>query len=199
MRSDRAPSIRAWVPEGEIEYVRDQTKSVSVRFDEVPWTQLNSSHIEREVPNRRARFRRRRFRRTTEGPSALEPYGQGQRTVILEDIFEVDVSVPKELTVERWGQRTWIRFDHGASPVVGATLSRSATIVPRAISCLRSSLSLDVVAPRVRARRQVHTEHPAVELAGNLDCGASFRSLRQAGALAGRCASDLRPRGSRNR
>ena len=50
VRSDRAPSIRAWVPEGEIEYVRDQTKSVSVRFDEVPWTRLDSSHIEREVP-----------------------------------------------------------------------------------------------------------------------------------------------------
>ena len=118
VRSDRAPSIRAWVPEGEIEYVRDQTKSVSVRFDEVPWTRLDSSHIEREVPESTRSLPTPSLSTDNGGPFALDPTAKDKGR-ILEDIFEVDVSVPKELTVERWGQRAWIRFDHGASPVVG--------------------------------------------------------------------------------
>jgi putative peptide zinc metalloprotease protein len=38
---------------------------------------------------------------------------------ILESIFEIDISMPKDIAVEHWGERVWVRFDHGASPVIG--------------------------------------------------------------------------------
>ena len=118
VRSDRAPDIRAWVPESEIQYVRDQTAAVSVRFDEAPWTRLDHSHVEREVPKSSRALPTPALSTENGGPFAPDPSVK-DKDMILEDIFEVDISVPEELAVERWGERTWIRFDHGASPVAG--------------------------------------------------------------------------------
>jgi putative peptide zinc metalloprotease protein len=116
--SERVPSIRAAIPEGEIEYVRDQTKSVSVRFDEAPWTRLDSSSVEREVPKSTRSLPAPAMSTENGGPFALDPAAKDKDT-ILESIFEIDVSVPRELVLDRWGQRAWVRFDHGATPLIG--------------------------------------------------------------------------------
>jgi putative peptide zinc metalloprotease protein len=116
--SDRAPSIRASVPEGEIEFVRTQTRSVSIRFDEAPWTRLDSPAIEREVPKSTRSLPAPALSTENGGPFTLDPAAK-DKDIILESIFEVDIAVPKEIALERWGQRVWVRFDHGASPIIG--------------------------------------------------------------------------------
>jgi putative peptide zinc metalloprotease protein len=116
VRSDRAPGIRAWVPESEIQYLRDQTKSVSIRFDEAPWIRLDHSHVEREVPKSSRRLPAPALSTENGGPFVLDPAAK-DRDRILEDIFEVNISAPQEVAVERWGERVWVRFDHGASPI----------------------------------------------------------------------------------
>ena len=116
VRSDRAPSIRAWVPESEIEYLRDQNRSVSVRFDEAPWIRLDHSHIEREVPKSSRRLPAPALSTENGGPFALDPAAK-DKDRILEDIFEVAISAPQDVAVERWGERVWVRFDLGASPI----------------------------------------------------------------------------------
>jgi putative peptide zinc metalloprotease protein len=116
--SDRAPSIRASVPEGEIEIVRDQTKSVSVRFDEAPWTRLDSLSVERQVPKSTRSLPAPALSTENGGPFTLDPAAK-DKDMILESIFEIDISVPKDIAVEHWGERVWVRFDHGASPVIG--------------------------------------------------------------------------------
>jgi putative peptide zinc metalloprotease protein len=117
VRSDRAPSVHAWVTESEIEYVRDQTKFVSIRFDEAPWIQLDPSEIKREVPASTRSLPTPSLSTDNGGPFALDPTSKS-KDMLLEDIFEVEVSLPDKSVVERWGQRVWIRFDHGSSPMM---------------------------------------------------------------------------------
>jgi len=51
------------------------------------------------------------------GPFAPDP-GAKERETSLESFFEVDIATPSELTSDRWGERVWVRFDHGASPML---------------------------------------------------------------------------------
>jgi putative peptide zinc metalloprotease protein len=115
--ASRAPSLHVSVPEDEIEYVRDQTRSVSVRFDEAPWTQLDSA-IERELPQSTHALPAPALATASGGPFTLDPAAK-QKDTILESVFEIDIGAPREFVVERWGQRVWTRFDHGASPALG--------------------------------------------------------------------------------
>ena len=109
--------IRVAVPESQIQIVRDQTRSVAVRFDEAPWTQIDMVSIERQVPESTHTLPAPAFSTANGGSLDVDPSTK-EKDKVLEPIFEVDIALPTAFTAERWGERVWIRFDHGASPVI---------------------------------------------------------------------------------
>ena len=113
----KSPIIRAYVPEDEIEYFGDRTVSVSIRFDEAPWTRLDSAVLQREVPKSTHLLPSPAFSTATGGPFSPDPTAK-DKDAILDSIFEIDVAPPPDFTVERWGERVWVRFNHGASPLI---------------------------------------------------------------------------------
>lgn len=110
--------IRVAVPESQIQIVRDQTRSVAVRFDEAPWTQIDTVSIQRQVPESTHTLPAPAFSTANGGSLDVDPSTK-EKDKVLEPIFEVDIALPNTFAAERWGQRVWIRFDHGASPVIG--------------------------------------------------------------------------------
>ena len=112
------PTIRASVPASEIENVRDRTRSVSVRFDEAPWTRIDQVFVAHEAPQATHALPAPALSAANGGPFALDPAAK-DKDIILESIFEIDIGAAKELTVDHWGERVWVRFDHGPSPVIG--------------------------------------------------------------------------------
>jgi putative peptide zinc metalloprotease protein len=119
-----SPIIRASVPEDEIEYFSDHTPTISIRFDEAPWTRVDSAMLDRQVPQSSHKLPSPALSTASGGPFAPNPAAKDKDT-ILESIFEIDVATPPGFAVERWGQRVWVRFDHGAAPLIGR-LYRSA-------------------------------------------------------------------------
>ena len=116
--TDRSPPIRTTIPEGEIEYVRDRTAAVSIRFDEAPWTPIGAARIERQFPQSTRLLPSPALSSVNGGPFAPDPNAKEKETS-LEAFFEIDIATPDQLILDRWGQRVWVRFDHGASPVLG--------------------------------------------------------------------------------
>jgi putative peptide zinc metalloprotease protein len=115
--TERSPSIRAAIPEGEIEYVRDRTTGVSIRFDEALWHPVGAARIERQFPQSTRLLPTPALSSVNGGPFAPDPSAK-ERETSLESFFEVDIATPSELTSDHWGERVWVRFDHGASPAL---------------------------------------------------------------------------------
>ena len=114
--TERQPPIRTTVPEREIEYVRDRTTAVSIRFDDSLWRPIGSARIERQFPQSTRLLPSAALSSVNGGPFAPDP-GAKEKETSLESFFEIDVTTP-ELAIDRWGQRVWVRFDHGASPAL---------------------------------------------------------------------------------
>ena len=115
--TQRSPPIRTTVPESEIEYVRDRTTAVSVRFDEALWLPVGAAGIERQFPQSTRLLPSPALSSVNGGPFAPDPNAKEKETS-LEAFFEIDLATPAELAIDRWGQRVWVRFDHGASPAL---------------------------------------------------------------------------------
>jgi putative peptide zinc metalloprotease protein len=116
--SEGTLSIRVSVPESQIQYVRDQTRAVAIRFDEQPWVEIDNVTIERQVPESSRKLPSPALSAANGGTLDVDPAAK-EKDKIIEPIFEIDLSLPSEYGVGRWGQRVWVRFDHGASPVIG--------------------------------------------------------------------------------
>jgi putative peptide zinc metalloprotease protein len=115
--TQRSPPIRTTVPESEIEYVRDRTTAVSIRFDEALWLPVGAAGIERQFPQSTRLLPSPALSSVNGGPFAPDPNAKEKETS-LEAFFEIDLATPAGLTIDRWGQRVWVRFDHGASPAL---------------------------------------------------------------------------------
>lgn len=115
--TQRSPPIRTTVPESEIEYVRDRTTAVSIRFDEALWLPVGTVRIVRQFPQSTRLLPSPALSSANGGPFAPDPNAKEKETS-LEAFFEIDLATPAELAIDRWGQRVWVRFDHGASPAL---------------------------------------------------------------------------------
>jgi putative peptide zinc metalloprotease protein len=109
--------LRAAVPSAEFEMVRDRTQSVSARFEDAPWTRVDGMAVAREAPQATHLLPAAAFSAANGGPFVLDPSAK-DKDVMLESAFEVDVRA-SELVAQRWGDRVWVRFDHGGSPLIG--------------------------------------------------------------------------------
>ena len=115
--TDRPPVIRATVPEADIEPVRSGTRVVSVRLDGAPTTPIETGRIVREFPEATRRLPHPALASTHGGPFTVDPSAKEQNTSVL-PFFEIDIAVPPDLVREHWGERAWVRFDHGAEPLL---------------------------------------------------------------------------------
>ena len=113
--TEHSPPVRTTIPESEIEYVRDRTMAVSIRFDEAPWQPISAARIERQFPQSTRQLPSPALSSANGGPFAPDPSAK-EKDTSLEAFFEVDIATPDKLLPERWGQRVWVRFDHGVSP-----------------------------------------------------------------------------------
>ena len=115
--SDRPPVIRATVPEADIEPVRTGTRTVSVRLDGAPTSPIETGQIVREFPEATRRLPHPALASANGGPFTVDPSAKEQNVSVLA-FFEIDIAVPPELVRDHWGERAWVRFDHGAEPVL---------------------------------------------------------------------------------
>jgi putative peptide zinc metalloprotease protein len=115
--TDRPPVIRATVPEADIEPIRGGTRAVAVRLDGAPAAPIAAGRIVREFPEATRRLPHPALASASGGPFAVDTSAKEENTSILA-FFEVDVAVPPDLVRDHWGERAWIRFDHGAQPLL---------------------------------------------------------------------------------
>jgi putative peptide zinc metalloprotease protein len=115
--TDRPPVVRATVPEADIEPVRSGTRAVAVRLDGAPTTPIETGRIVREFPEATRRLPHPALASTHGGPFTVDPSAKEQNTSVL-PFFEIDIAVPPDLVRDRWGERAWVRFDHGAEPLL---------------------------------------------------------------------------------
>ena len=115
-------TARVVVPQSDVALVRDRTQRVEIRL---------SSRVGRVLP---ASIRRQVPAATDRLPSpALGTLGGGlvpvdaadpERLRTLENVFQLDVSLPPDAGVQRIGERVYVRFHHGSEPL-GARIYRA--------------------------------------------------------------------------
>jgi putative peptide zinc metalloprotease protein len=112
----KAASIRVVVQQTEIELVRRDTRAVAIRMASDPLVQYRSPAIAREIPTA-----------THELPSpALSVFGGGDLSVdptdekhvkSVETLFQLDLALPEGISVDRLGERVYVRLDHGGRTI----------------------------------------------------------------------------------
>ena len=115
--TDRAPVVRATIGEADIDPIRTATGAVAVRLDGAPNRTIAEGRIVREYPEATRRLPHPALGSPNGGTLAVDTSAKEENTTVLA-FFEVDVAVPPDLVRDHWGERAWIRFDHGAQPVL---------------------------------------------------------------------------------
>lgn len=109
-------TVRAVVPQTDIGLVRQRTHYVSLRFIDIPHQEY-ASQIEREIPAASTQLPSKALSRAGGGLLETDPFDtEGMRTQ--EKHFQLDLKLPENLNFHYFGQRTFIRFDHGFEPIV---------------------------------------------------------------------------------
>ena len=115
--TERSPVIRVAVPEENIEPVRNSTVGVSIRFGGASSSPIGAGRIAHEYPEATRRLPHPALSSTNGGPFTIDPSAKEKNLSVL-PFFEVDVAVPTDLVRDYWGERVWVRFDHGAEPLL---------------------------------------------------------------------------------
>jgi putative peptide zinc metalloprotease protein len=116
--ADGAPTIRAFAPAGEIELARDEGRAVSVRFEESIWRRVDEIAISHRAPQATHLLPSPAMSSANGGPFVLDPDAK-EREVMLDSVFEIDLAVDRDVALNHWGERVWVRFDAGPSPLIG--------------------------------------------------------------------------------
>ncbi len=109
---DTRPIVRAVVPEGEIDLVRNETQSVAVRLSGRLLEPLADARIARLVPGAERKLPSLALAANAGGPFVLDPAAKDKETALL-PFFVADIALPETFRPEGWGERVYVRFDHG--------------------------------------------------------------------------------------
>lgn len=113
--SDARPVIRTVVPQSEMSLVTERTTAVAIRLAEFPQTAF-ASQIERVVPSAGVNLPSRALGTRCGGVIPVDPTDpEGLR--VLENIFQLDLTLPPESLTANIGGRVYARFEHGAMPL----------------------------------------------------------------------------------
>jgi putative peptide zinc metalloprotease protein len=108
-------TVRAVVPQDDIDLVRQRTRGVEVRLAE-RLGEPRETRIRRIVPGASERLPSVALGSSGGGEVVVDPSDQqGDRAV--ESIFEVELELPEESATLNAGGRVYVRFDHGSEPL----------------------------------------------------------------------------------
>jgi putative peptide zinc metalloprotease protein len=105
----RSPSIKVLVPAEDFPLVVDATRAIAVRRQGDPWTDTAVAGILRERPTATRTLPHPAFSNLADGPFALDPSGDGLRTLF--PFFVLDLPAPDGFEA-LWRERVMVRFDH---------------------------------------------------------------------------------------
>jgi putative peptide zinc metalloprotease protein len=117
------PTVRAVVGQKEIARVREQVLGVEIRLADRPWEAIAAT-IAREVPGGSNRLPSAALGGQGGGPWAVAADEEGLTTV--ENVFQIDMTLPGRSDMHPIGARAYVRFDHG-----------SQTLAPRLFDAVR--------------------------------------------------------------
>jgi putative peptide zinc metalloprotease protein len=109
-------TVRTAVPEDDFDIVHTQTKSVAARLDGSRAEVRYNVPVARLVPQATHQLPSPALSQKNNGPFAIDPTAKEQDTSLL-PFFELDVTLPVQASADHWGERAWVRFDHGATPI----------------------------------------------------------------------------------
>jgi putative peptide zinc metalloprotease protein len=109
-------TVRTVVPQAQIGLVRERTNGVAVRLaerleDPVPAT------MRREVPGASERLPSPALGQSGGGQVAVDPR-DAQGLTAMQKVFQIDLEIPVGLPLLNVGGRAYVRFDHGAEPLL---------------------------------------------------------------------------------
>ncbi|MCF6125804.1 MULTISPECIES: peptidase M50 [Mesorhizobium] len=113
------PTLRAVIPEGDADLVRNHTEFVDVRFVEDP-SVSHSAKIIREVPSLTATLPNAALSTVGGGQFSLDPTDHSQKRV-LANLMHLELALANPSKVDRIGGRIYVRFFHGNVPLYERT------------------------------------------------------------------------------
>jgi putative peptide zinc metalloprotease protein len=114
--TDRRPTIRAVVSQADIGLVREKVTGVHVRLAELMEKSLNAG-IERIIPAADLYLPSAALGTAGGGSIPVDP-GDPEGLRALENLFQLDISLPQEIKEPHIGSRVYVRFEHGRKPLV---------------------------------------------------------------------------------
>jgi len=109
------PLTRVVVPQSEIDVVRLATDRVEVRMSQRPDVTYVGK-IVRQVPAGDDYLPSRALAIEGGGRISVDPR-DGKGTKAMERMFQFDIELPKDVTVDLYGERVYVRFDHQKEPL----------------------------------------------------------------------------------
>jgi len=123
-------TVRVVVPQDTVTLVRERTRGVSVRLAEDVWTAI-PARIAREVPAATQQLPSLALSTEGGGGIALDPQG-GARGKAFQSHFTFDLALDAGAGIERYGERAFVRFDHGREPLARQWFRRLRQLFLRA-------------------------------------------------------------------
>ena len=110
-------TVRGVVTQDDIGLVRARTKSVEVRLAEQV-AALYSARILREVPAASDQLPSSALGLTGGGVIPVKSEGGKEGATAFEPVFHLELAIPESVDPRHIGERVYIRFDHGAEPLL---------------------------------------------------------------------------------
>jgi putative peptide zinc metalloprotease protein len=107
---------RVVVNQADVDFVRHRTQGVKVRFPE-DISSIYPARLLREVPAATHELPSRTLSQEGGGETYIDPR-QAQGNMAFQKIFLFDVELPPPEGFYNVGGRVYVRFDHGAEPVI---------------------------------------------------------------------------------
>jgi putative peptide zinc metalloprotease protein len=109
------PTVRAVVRQADIALVREQTRAVKLRLADRPGETISAT-IQHQVPSATARLPSKALGSRGGGLITVDPKDPEGSTAA-EDVFLVDLALPRNVGVACVGTRVHIRFEHNDEPL----------------------------------------------------------------------------------
>lgn len=124
--------VRAVVPQAKIGLIRQQVQHVEVRFAERLGEPV-SARLARETPAGSRVLPSRALGSAGGGAVAVSSL-TGDGLTAAEEVFHVDLMLPANVAVTGLGERAYVRFDHGAEPLLAQWLRHLRQLLLRRLA-----------------------------------------------------------------
>ncbi len=124
--------VRAVVPQSKIGLIRQQVREVEVRFAERLGEPV-SARLARQTPAGSRVLPSRALGSAGGGAVAVSALS-GDGLTAVEEIFHLDLMLPANTRVSGIGERAYVRFDHGAEPLLGQWLRQLRQLLLRRLA-----------------------------------------------------------------